>query len=116
MSVGLNREREREREYFIEEGNRAPVSKATHSRYREGPVRREREREREREMEDGRGPTVATRDGEPGGEGGGQKNRTSIFARSRRRTRRLISPSSFLQPPPATSVDLKHGTLKRKCA
>ena len=35
------REREREREsilYFIQEGNRAPVSKATHSRNWEGPV------------------------------------------------------------------------------
>ena len=41
------RERERERELctgilFIEEGNRTPVAKATHARYRE----RERERER----------------------------------------------------------------------
>ena len=49
------RERERERELgtgilfeepnptgsrpFIQEGNREPVSKATHARYREGPVR-----------------------------------------------------------------------------
>ena len=32
------KERERERERFIREGNRAPVNKATQSRYREGPV------------------------------------------------------------------------------
>ena len=33
------RERERERERaFIQEGNRAPVTKATHARDREGPI------------------------------------------------------------------------------
>ena len=35
FSSGVERERERERA-FIQEGNRAPVSKATHSRYRGG--------------------------------------------------------------------------------
>ena len=33
------RERERVCVWFIQRGNRTPVSKATHSRYREGPVR-----------------------------------------------------------------------------
>ena len=38
INITVQRERERERENFIQEGNRAPVTKATHSRYRgEGP-------------------------------------------------------------------------------
>ena len=36
-------EKSQEHKGFIQEGNRAPVSKATHSRYREGPVDQEEE-------------------------------------------------------------------------